>query len=295
MQYKLYRYELSTTEGKEINPDRQFKIFDEAKGPDIDGRYAEYRGKRDSVLMHLRNYGVDFIGLVGRHSTKREVTAYDSHDDITARVNVDDDDYPHAAFICYPRLRMIMCTDTGGVRANAAMQRLHRVLAHRKKLLLTVDEISETFDLRKAVNRFRVVEVLYEVFPVNPHTGDLGKQLDESRKLDHIKKLNGSIQGAISDPLKLNGGFLSAVQELQTSGHAKVGFRAFTEDKGVEIAVPKPSQRRELSESADKEVVGENIGVRIQIEGKEEYPFSQKFVHRMRQIVVKFKNIGKDE
>ena len=76
MQYKLFRYLLSTPDGKEINPDRHFQLFDAAKGADLYGELTEYRGKKDSVLMHLRNYSRNFIGLIGRHSTEREVTTY---------------------------------------------------------------------------------------------------------------------------------------------------------------------------------------------------------------------------
>jgi hypothetical protein len=295
VQYKLYRYELTDADGKAIAPDNQFKIFDKSKGRDGYGQFADYRGKRDSVLMHLRNYRHDFVGKIGRHSEEREVTSYDPKEDISERISVEDDDYPNAEFVCFPRLRMIVCTDSGGVRANAAMSRLHRILAHRQKLFFLAQEIVETFDLRKAVRRFRLVEVTFELFPVNPHTEDIGRQLDESTKLDHIKKLHGSAQGAISVPLTLDGGFLTGVQQLQKSGHAKVGFRGYTEDKQVEVNVPKPSQRRELSETADKEVVGENVGVRIKIEGTEPYPYEEKFVNRLRQIAIKFKNLDDDE
>ncbi|MBX9840586.1 MAG: hypothetical protein K2Z80_02130 [Xanthobacteraceae bacterium] len=92
MQYKLFRYQLSTTDGKEVNPDRHFQLFDKAKGADLYGEFAEYRGRKDSVLMHIRNYGRDFIGLIGRHSIEREVTTYDEKDDITIRITTEDDD-----------------------------------------------------------------------------------------------------------------------------------------------------------------------------------------------------------
>ena len=239
MQYKLFRYDLAAPDGKIVHPDRHFRFFDGAKGADVYGDFAEYRGRKaTSVLMHVRNYGLDFIGLVGRHSTEREVTAYDDKEDITVRVEVDDDDYPHAAFVCWPRIGMIACTDSASARATSAMSRLHQILAHRHKVLFTFREITETFDLRKAVKRFRLVEVMFEILPVNPHSDDLGKKLDESRKLDHIKKINGAAHGAISDPLTLDGGFLTAVQQLQQSGHAKVGFRGVTSDKKIEVSVP---------------------------------------------------------
>jgi hypothetical protein len=238
--------------------------------------------------MHLRNYHYDFVGLIGRHSTEREVTAYDVDDDITVQVAVEDDDYPHAAFVCLPRTGMITCTDGGQIKANAALSRLHQILAHRKRLLFVFDEIKETFDLRKAVKRFRLTEVTFEVHPVNPHTEDLGNQLDESRKLDHIKKLNGAAHGAISEPLTLDGGFLTAVQQLQKSGHAKVGFKGYTHDKRIEVSVPKPSQAKPLSDHEEQEVSGENVGVRINIPGKQDYPFPESFVHEMRQLARSF-------
>jgi hypothetical protein len=288
MQFKLFRYQLSTTDGKIIHPDKHFKLFEEARGPDEYGRFAEYRGKKDSVLMHLRNYDYDFVGLVGRHSTEREVTSYDVDEDMTVQVAVDDDDYPHAAFVCLPRTGMITCTDRGSIRAIAALSRLHKILAHRKHLLFIFEEIKEAFDLRKAIKRFRLIEVTFEILPVNPHTEDLGIQLDQSRKLDHIKKINGAAHGAISEPLTLDGGFLTAVQQLQKSGHAKVGFKGYTHDTRIEVSVPKPTQVKALSEHEDQEVSGENVGVRINIPGRQEYPFPESFVHEMRQIAISF-------
>ena len=86
------------------------------------------------------------------------------------------------------------------------------------------DEIKESFDLRKAVDRFRLIEVTFDIYPVNPHTGDLGLKLDESRKLDHIKKLSGKATAPPSTPLTLGGGFLTSVQQLQQSGHAELAL-----------------------------------------------------------------------
>jgi hypothetical protein len=235
MHYKLYRYELANDENEEIHPDRHFKLFDNSKGKDDLGRFTEYRGKKNAVLMHIRHYQYDFIGLVGRHSTERKVTVYDPGEDLTSQVDVDDDDYPNTAFVCFPRIHVIACLDRATLRADTAMSRLHSIIRHRQKLWFNVTPITESFDLRKATQRFRLVDVTFELWPVNPHTEDIGAKLDESSKLDHIKKLNGSAHGAISEPLTLNGGFLTAVQQLQKSGHAKVGFKAYTQDKKLKL------------------------------------------------------------
>jgi hypothetical protein len=294
MLYKLYRYELSTPQGKEIHPDKHYAVFDKSKGKDDFGELTEYRGRKDSVLMYLRDYHFDFIGLVGRHSTEREVTAYDEREDQTEQIDVDDDDYPHAPFICMPRLRMIACVDSAKVRADGAMMRLHQIIAHRLNLLFIVEAITETFDLRKAVKRFRVVEVTFEILPVNPHSDDLGLKLDESRKMDHIKKILGTAHAAPADPMKLDGGFLTAVQQLQQSGHAKVGFVGHTEDR-VEVKVPKPSQPMRLSSADDEFVTGENVGVRIIIKERHQYPFSRHHVNQVRAIARRFRNLAPDE
>jgi len=124
--------------------------------------------------MYLRDYHYDFIGLVGRHSTEREITAYDKREDETLQLDVTDDDYPHAPFVCMPRLRMIACVDSAKVSADGAMARLHQILVSRQKAFFVVEAITETFDLRKAVKRFKVIDVTFEILPVNPHSGDLG-------------------------------------------------------------------------------------------------------------------------
>src|SRR3712207_2708895 len=99
MLYKLYHYELETREGYTIAPDNHYFYFERSRGYDEFGRLAEHYGKRESVLMYLRQYQRDFTGLVGKHSTEREVTIYDEAEDVTGSQHVDDDDYPHAAFI----------------------------------------------------------------------------------------------------------------------------------------------------------------------------------------------------
>jgi hypothetical protein len=297
MHYKLYRYTLTRIVGERervIGPDDHFKLFQRSTGADAYGQLPEYRGKRDSVLMFVRAYRSDFVGLIGRHSTEREVTKYNADEDETHLEKVDDDDYPNAAFVCLPRLGMIACSDGSQVRADGAMSRLHQILVYRHKAFFVFDEIKETFDLRKAVDRFRLTEVTFDIYPVNPHTGDLGLKLDESRKLDHIKKLSGRVTAPPSAPLALAGGFLTSVQELQQSGHARVGFVGQT-DEGTEVQVQKPGRVTELAEKDDESVHGENVGVRINVTEKLDYPFSQAYVTRIRTIARQFESSGVDD
>ena len=79
----------------------------------------------------------------------------------------------------------------------------------------------------------------------------------------------------------------AAIQQLQTSGHAKVGFVGRTEDK-VEVKVEKPSKPQRLGSSEDEVVFGENVGVRINIKEKLEYPFPKHHVMLIRSIARKF-------
>ncbi|SDS01491.1 hypothetical protein [Bradyrhizobium canariense] len=297
MHYKLYRYTLTKIVGekeREIHPDHHFKLFQRSRGTDAYGELAEYRGKRDSVLMFVREYRSDFVGLIGRHSTEREVTSYDANEDETYQIEVDDDDYPNAAFVCLPRLRMIACSDSNQVRADSAMSRLHQILVHRHRAFFVVEPIKETFDLRKAINRFRLIEVTFDIFPVNPHTGDLGLKLDESRKLDHIKKISGKATAPSSEPMTLEGGFLTSVQQLQQSGHAKVGFVGRT-DEGTEVKVPKPGRTTELAVDEEDSVRDESVGVRINVPEKLAYPFNQAYVTRIRKIARQFESSGVDD
>lgn len=205
MQYRLYQYTLEDANRRLISPDRHIELFKNSVGFDGSGRLTEYRGERNTVLMYVRTYDKNFTGLIGRHSTEREVTDYvDSADETTTR-RVGDDDYPHVAFICMPRIRMIALVDGGPITPDSAIQRLHQILAHRQNAYFIAESVKEAFDLRRAVDRFRVVEVSFEILPVNPHTGDIGKKLDESRKIDHIKKIIGKAVGSKDKPLKLEG------------------------------------------------------------------------------------------
>jgi hypothetical protein len=290
LRYKLYHYHLNDSEkNKEINPDRHFPLFDKSKGPDPYGELAEYRGKKDSVLMHVRNYGKDFIGLIGRHSVSREVTKYDERQDITHIIDEDDDDYPNTPFVCLPRLKMIACAEGGSIRADGAMSRLHQILATRQGVFFLFESMREKFDLRKAVERFRLTEVIFEILPVNPHSDDLGRSLDESRKLDHIKKILGTASASSSSPMKLNGGLLTAIQQLQQSGHCKVGFTGLSEND-VEVKVPKPSKTTKLASDPQDSVPGEEVDVVINFKSAKriEYPFPKSHVDQVRRIANQF-------
>jgi len=288
MHYKLYRYTLADKRGRTIHPDKHFTEFEKSKGADSYGEFSPYRGKKkDSVLMYLRDFHYDFIGLIGRHSTEREITSYDEREDETQVKSVVDDDYPHAPFVCMPRLGMIACVDGSKLRADAAMSRLHGILNHRRGDLFVVEPITETFDLRKAVKRFRIVEVNFELIPVNPHSEDIGLKFDQSRKLDHIRRIVGTAQAHPADPMQLNGGFLTAVQQLQSSGHAKVGFIGRTDDN-VQVKVEKPAKSQRLASADDEFVLGENVGVKINIDESVEYPFPKHHVMRVRSIARRF-------
>lgn len=295
MKYKLYRYELDDRQGRIISPDRHYDLFQQSIGRDDTGRLAEYRGQRDTVLMYLRAYRKDFAGLIGRHSTRREVTTYDETVDEADTVLVDDDDYPNVPFICMPRLRMIACVKGRQISPDSAMSRLHQIIAHRTGATFIVEAIREPFDLRKAVKRFRVVEITFDILPVNPPTGDLGKELDESRSVDHIDRIVGKMFGDPSDPIVLDGGFATAVQELQASGHSRVGFKGLTSD-GIEVDVPKPRQARSLSENSDETVVGENVDVEIVVPNTRlDYPFDQTHVLKIRKIAKAFSDVDDDD
>jgi hypothetical protein len=299
MKYKVYQYTISQTNRKtdvtlEVGPDQHYKLFASAKGKDASGAYAEYRNQKNAVLMYLREFRKDFSGLIGKHSTERAITAYDEAEDETKEVYVSDNDYPHAAFICLPRLKTIVVMDSPALSADSAIGRLERILAHRKKVMFVAAPLREPYDLRVAIERFNVFEVSFEVYPVNPHTEDLGKKLDESRKLDHIKKIAGKATATPTSPLVLEGGLLTAIQQLQKSGHCKIGFRGTTDD-GVEVHVPKPRERSVLSD--DEEGRRDTELSDLHIEFKREkitYPFNDKHFTQIRSVVRKLINHNRD-
>ena len=94
--------------------------------------------------------------------------------------------------------------------------------------------------------------------------------------------------------MTLNGGFLTSIQELQQSGHAKVGFVGLTEEK-VEIKVQKPGKVTELSEDGKESVWGEDVGVKISIPGKHQYPFPKSHVMQIRKIARNFGAASDDD
>jgi hypothetical protein len=299
VKYKVYKYTISKIDRAtdtmfEIGPDQHYKLFASAKGKDSSGAYAEYRNQKNAVLMYLREFRKDFSGLIGKHSTERAVTAYDEREDETQELLVSDNDYPHAAFICLPRLKVIVVMDSQVLSADSAIGRLERILAHRKKVMFVAEPLREPYDLRVAIERFNVFEVSFEVYPVNPHTEDLGKKLDESSKLDHIKKLAGKATATPRAPLVLEGGLLTAIQQLQKSGHCKIGFRGTT-DEGVEVHVPKPRDRSVLSDDEENRRDSELSDLHIEFKREKiTYPFNDKHFTQIRGIVRKLLNNNTD-
>jgi hypothetical protein len=284
MQYKIYRYAITTKDEKPVGPDKHFNLFNNSKGADVLGEYTAYRREKNSVLMHIQNYKPNFSGLVGKHATTREVTSYDQKSDVTQVVTVRDDNYPNAAFICFPRLGVMACVEGTEITASSAISRLHAILAHRQGVGFVAEPFTEVVDLRRAVKKFRLVRVDYEILPVNPHTKELGMQLDESRKLDHIKRMFGTLEGTPAKPLALEGGFLTQVQQLQESGHGKVGFTGL-DDKNTEIKVPKPREARQLDDDEAVTMPGTTQEVRITLpDVKFTYPFDAGHVRYVREI-----------
>lgn len=282
LKYKIYEYEIIDQRGRSINPDRHYAIFHESRGADPYGNYSLHRGKQDAVLMNLRPASKDFMGLVGKHSTEREITLYSDSEDAAYEVVVSDDDYPHTMFVCLPRLGAIFMGDTGRIKADSAMRRLHSILAARAKVRMQYRSITEAYDLKYAVEKFRVYEVNFEIRPVNPHSGDLGKELDEARKRDHIRQIAGKAKAAKDDKLQLEGGFLSAVNDLQRSGHARVGYHAEAND-GILVDVQKPPESDiEAYEDWDQ---GPKAEMRIDFPGlRLTWPISQAHVTALRKL-----------
>jgi len=288
MQYKFYHYTLENEDGWEVPPDDHWGLFESAISTDDSGMLATYRGQPNAVLMHLRQFRSDFSGLVGKHSTEREITSYNELVDETESIIVDDNDYPHTPFVCMPRLKIIACVDSAKIHANSAMARLHVILGHRTKCNFVIESIRESQDLRKAISRFKITEVSFEVLPVNPHTGTLGQLLNDSRALDHIQKIKGKAEATEASPLKLAGGFLSQIQELQQSGHAKIGYKGVA-DFGVLISVSKPDKALELEEDEENVAHGENLDVKVDFPRMRiSYPFQQAHITQVRTIARRF-------
>lgn len=182
-----------------------------------------------------------------------------------------------------PRLGMIACVDSGQMSGDSCISRLHTILATRQDAWFVAESLRTSVDLRTAMRSFRVTQVDYEVFPVNPSTGDLGRAFDENRKKDHIDRLVGKIMSASNDLLILNGGLLNQIQELQESGHARAGFTAHT-DGGIEIKVLKPKSPRALAED-ETPVPGTRPDIRIELKGiRLQYPFPDVHVNHIHSV-----------
>lgn len=294
MQYRMYKYELSRRDGRLVPSSQHFDIFNTSKGYDVLGRSAKYRGSDNALLMYIQKYGVDFGGLIGRHSTEREITQYKQREDKTETVPVEDDDYPNVAFLCFPRMGMLTCIDGASITSSSAMSRLHAILAHRKLLNFVVEPLTENVDLRSAIARFKITEVTFEILPVNPHTGDLGKLLDQNRKIDHIRKIVGRLEGSRSDPLQLNGGLLEQIQQLQKSGHSRVGFEGY-DSQGTLIHVPKPKAAKAMHEDPDHAAAGAEQQIKIEIPGvRPDFPFQREHVNYIKSICASFRDMPEE-
>ena len=113
MFYKLFGYTIER-EGYSRQPQQHLRFFHASKGADNAGHFTLYRGEYNTVLMHVRAHGEILTGLIGKHSTEREITEYDQNVYVTQNRIIRDNDYPHTPFICYPHLSMIACVKTQG-------------------------------------------------------------------------------------------------------------------------------------------------------------------------------------
>lgn len=293
MFYKIFAYTLERGD-VELDPTGHFEFFQRSIGQDQDGNYTEYR-RQSIVLMNLINDDGWFMGLVGKHSTEREVTHYENSNDTIAQQIIGDDDYPHTPFICVPSLHMMACGDSGPINARSAMRRLHKILAHRAGSILLYDSLRQFNDLRTVTSLFRVTEVDYEVLPVNPTTGDLGQLLDESRKRDHIEKMKGRVSSTEDQSMILEGGFLTQIAELQQSGHSRVGFTGI-DDQGVEIKVSKPARPEKIPEEPG-ESRSETLypEMRVSFRGMSPtYPLTEDHAHQLIAIMRKLRGLAVD-
>ncbi|MGF1592506.1 MAG: hypothetical protein ACFCUW_04455 [Kiloniellaceae bacterium] len=281
MFYKLYRYDLEKDEIA-LDPSCHLDFLKKSIGRDSDGDFAVYL-KQKSVLMYVREFAGGFTGLIGKHSTEREVTRYIEESDEAKQSMAVDDDYPHTPFICVPENLMIACVD-GAITAKSAVARLHAVVAHHTGCMVSATPVRQIPDLASIFANFHVTEVDYEIVPVNPHTGDLGISLDTSKKMDHVERLVGRAIAAEGDSLQLNGGFVSAVQDLQQSGHCRVGFTGAT-DEGIEVRLGKPDRKSYFQKEPG---TGTPPELRVRINERLEYPFSSEHLAKITEIMKVF-------
>lgn len=280
MFFKFFEYSLENDDGK-LPSETHRDIFRKARGFDEDGLLVKYRGQRNSILMGVRKAGDFFTGLIGRHSEQRDVTDYDANEDAPARKTVDDDDYPNTPFVCWPKKKGIAICDSAPISAGSAVQRLHAILYDRAGVEFSVTPIKEFDDLRFATNNLRIIEISFETVRVNPHTEALGMAWNESAVQDHVTKVAGKLVATSAKPVELNGGIATQIQQLQKSGHCRVGYTGLT-PKGVKIKTQKPRHLRALPDD-DSEIPDEQApDVRVKFDnfGKS-YPLEADDISRV--------------
>jgi len=102
--------------------------------------------------------------------------------------------------------------------------------------------------------------------------------------MDHIRKLKGTVSATSTEPIKLNGGFASSLQELQLSGHARLGFNAQS-DSGTHVTVSMPKDAQKLDEDEEKISFGEQVDVMAEFPKlRLSYPFHQGHITDVRKV-----------
>jgi hypothetical protein len=111
---------------------------------------------------------------------------------------------------------------------------------------------------------------------------------------DHITRWRGKFNADITDPLRLNGGLLHGVQQLQESGHCRVGFTAYT-DSGAEITLPKPKKRRSFpaETSEDSDQLAPELRLRFS-DIHTHYPFDTDHLSDLISILQQFHSIRRE-
>lgn len=292
MRFQIFNYSLQF-KGRDIAPDKHFEIFNRSKGSNNSGEFTEYRGRKDAVLMQVEKIDNVFTGLIGKHNSERLVRKYSTIDDILIEEVEQDDDYPYAIFYCDPRRNEIAISKSSDITVNSAIGRITKILYARTSAEIVFTSIVAAYDLRAAIKSINIRRVDFEIYQVNPHTKDLGLSLDENKKKDFIDTLMGSMTAERGKRLRLNGGFLSATQQLQESGHAVIGYTGDID--GIQIQVPKKKLRakpKPLDEDETKEVNEVTIDI-----GDEQrrYPLSSSIIGKFRNIFAVFRKQKNNE
>jgi hypothetical protein len=260
----------------------QFSALKELQGKLFaHGPKAEMARHLDSLVMRPREFSLDghraLAWSVGRRIGTRVSAEYDPGKDRLEFNTVNDAGIQYADFLAIPELGVLAVDDRAGdthLGGKAAIGRFRSIFSHIPHGFFDIELTTNTDDVHRALEHWRITEFSFVVRPYNPHpTSDMMKDFSDAMSREKIARLSGTArsgEGQYLDPKQE--GQMAAAIELADAGYGQYGVKGTTPD-GHEAQIKQPTFNEERSKNQKKQDQPRELRIIIQTDGDEDDVF----------------------